>query len=64
MDPSGFYFVWRTGTNQHNVSAPSLPSGVQYAVQLCSPATGQLGLKLTDSKLRDKEFEEIDFDLP
>ncbi len=52
VDSSGFYFVRRTGITQHNVSAPSLPPGVQYAVQLCSPATGQLGLKLTDSKVR------------
>ena len=62
VDTNGFYYIWRSGLSQTNTNAPSLPSGVQYAVQLCNGAT-QVGLKSIDSKLRDKEFEQVDFDL-
>ena len=60
IDANGFYYIWRSGTDQHNSNANSLPSGVQYAVQLCDGST-QLGLTTIDSKLRDQEFEQIDF---
>jgi MBG domain-containing protein/Big-like domain-containing protein/Kelch motif protein/galactose oxidase-like protein len=59
VDGNGFYYVWRTGSDQHIV-APNLPSGVQYAVQLCN-GSSQIGVQRIDSKLRDKEFEQIDF---
>jgi len=58
VDATGFYYIWRTGMNQHNNTAPSLPSGMQYAVQLCS-GSSQLGLKMIDSKLGNKEFEQV-----
>ena len=59
VDANGFYYIWRTGSDQHIV-APNLPSGVQYAIQLCNGPT-QVGLKTTDSKLHEKEFEQVDF---
>jgi hypothetical protein len=59
IDTNGFYYIWRTGTDQHIV-APNLPSGVQYAAQLCNGST-QLALQIIDSKLREKEFEQLDF---
>jgi hypothetical protein len=63
VDANGFYYLWRSGSNQSNMTAPSLPSGVQYAVQLCN-GTSQIDLKTTDNKLRDKELEQVDFELP
>ena len=60
VDANGFYYIWRSGADQHSSNANSLPSGVQYAVQLCDGST-QLGLTTIDSKLRDQEFEQIDF---
>jgi hypothetical protein len=62
VDAEGFYFIWRTGEDQVTV-APNLPSGVQYAVQLCDTAGNQLGLRTTERKLQEREFEQIDFDL-
>jgi hypothetical protein len=62
VDTNGFYYVSRTGTDQHSASAPSLPSGVKYAVQLCNGVT-PLAVQTLDGRLGDKEFEEIDFDL-
>ncbi len=65
VDANGFYYIWRAGMNQQNSNANSLPSGVQYAVQLCDGSSqNQLGLTSIDSRLRDQEFEQIDFDLP
>ena len=61
VDANGFYYIWRSGVSQSSSTAPSLPSGVQYAVQLCNGAT-QIGLKTIDSRLREKEFEQVDFD--
>ncbi|MGN6717874.1 MAG: hypothetical protein ACTHLX_10830 [Candidatus Binatia bacterium] len=60
VDANGFYYIWRSGADQQNSNANSLPSGVQYAVQLCDGST-QLGLTSIDSKLREQEFEQIDF---
>ena len=60
VDSNGFYYIWRSGLNQSSSTAPSLPSGVQYAVQLCNSST-QIGLKTTDNRLRDKELEQVDF---
>jgi Big-like domain-containing protein/MBG domain-containing protein/Kelch motif protein/galactose oxidase-like protein len=60
IDANGFYYIWRSGADQHNSNANSLPSGVQYAVQLCDGST-QLGLTSMDSKLREQEFEQVDF---
>jgi hypothetical protein len=62
LDP-GFYFIWRTGLlNDDQGQSDLLPSGVQYAVQLCNGTT-QLGpIKTTDSKLHSQEFEQVDFD--
>jgi len=60
VDANGFYYIWRSGADQQNSNANSLPSGVQYAVQLCNGST-QLGLTSIDSKLREQEFEQIDF---
>jgi hypothetical protein len=40
-----------------------LPSGVQYAIRVCNGSS--LGIKTTDSKLHDHEFDKVDFyDLP
>jgi len=63
VDTNGFYYLWRSGSNQASMTAPSLPSGVQYAVQLCNGST-QVGLNTTDNRLRDKELEQVDFELP
>ncbi len=60
IDENGFYYIWRTGTNQHIV-APNLPSGMQYAVQLCNGST-PIAIKTIDSRLSDKEFEQVDFE--
>ena len=60
VDANGFYYIWRSGADQQNSNANSLPSGVQYSVQLCDGST-QLGLTSIDSKLREQEFEQIDF---
>ena len=62
VDTNSFYYVSRTGTDQHSASAPSLPAGVKYAVQLCNGLT-PLAVQTLDSRLGDKEFEEIDFDV-
>jgi hypothetical protein len=63
VDETGFFFIWRSGTLSDTAGQTSLlPSGVQYAVQLCNGAS-QLGpIKTTDSKLHNQEFEQIDFD--
>jgi subtilisin family serine protease len=63
VDATGFYFIWRTGMlNDTQGQQNLLPSGVQYAVQLCN-GTAQLGpIKTTDNKLHNQEFEQVDFD--
>jgi hypothetical protein len=63
VDSTGFYFIWRIGTFSDDPGQTNLlPSGVQYAVQLCNGAT-QLGpIKTTDNKLHNQEFEQVDFD--
>ncbi len=39
-DANGFYFIYRTGTNQYAWASPTLPAGVKYAVQLCNTGPG------------------------
>ncbi len=66
VDATGFYFIWRTGSsdNQNAIAPGLLPSDVQYAIQVCNDGSS-LGIKTTDSKLHDHEFEQVDFyDLP
>jgi len=63
-DANGFYFVYRTGTNQSTWASPNLPSGVRYAVQLCNAGVQVAPIQTLDSRLGEKEFEEIDFYLP
>jgi hypothetical protein len=58
---NGFYYIWRTGTDQRSSTAPSLPDGAQYTVQLCNGGT-QVGVAAIDHKLKAKEFEQIDFE--
>jgi hypothetical protein len=63
VDSTGFYFIWRTGTDSDSMGTTNLlPSGVQYAVQLCNGGTPLGPIKTTDSKLHDKEFVQVDFD--
>jgi len=59
----GFYYVWKAGTDQTSMAAPALPSQVQYYVQLCN-GSNPARLARLDTKLKDKEFEEINFALP
>jgi hypothetical protein len=61
VDENGFYYIWRTGLNQDDPRAPSLPTGVRYAVQVCD-GPNQVALRLTENKLHEKEFEQVDFD--
>ena len=63
-DANGFYFVFRTGTNQSTWASPNLPSGVTYAVQLCNAGVQVAPVQTLDHKLGPKEFEEIDFEIP
>jgi hypothetical protein len=61
VDSTGFYFVWRRGLLSDTAGTSDLlPANVRYAVQLCNGAS-QRGLKLVDNKLREKEFEQLDF---
>jgi subtilisin family serine protease len=63
VDLTGFYFIWRTGAlNDAAGQANLLPSGVQYAVQLCNGATQVGPIKATENKLHNQEFEQVDFD--
>jgi hypothetical protein len=60
----GFFFIWRTGDNQANNSAPTLPSGVQYTVVLCGTASSVENARYTlANKLGNQEFNEVDFRL-
>jgi hypothetical protein len=63
-DANGFYFVYRTGTNQSTWASPNLPSGVTYAVQVCNAGVQVAPVQTLDHKLGAQEFEEIDFKIP
>lgn len=63
-DANGFYFIYRAGIQQNNWATPNLPSGVQYAVQLCNAGVQAAPVQTLDHRLGGQEFEEIDFDLP
>ena len=63
-DANGFYFIYRTGTNQNTWASPNLPSGVRYAVQLCNGTVQAAPVQTLDHRLGEKEFAEADFDLP
>jgi hypothetical protein len=63
VDLTGFYFIWRTGMlNDTQGQVNLLPSGVQYAIQLCNGTTQVGPIKTTENKLRNQEFEQVDFD--
>jgi hypothetical protein len=61
----GFYFIWRTGSDQSSLStAALLSSGVQYAVLLCNGSSGPAAAHLLQNKLNNQDFDEVDFALP
>jgi hypothetical protein len=65
VHPDGFYFIWRTGSDQsYQASAALLPSGVQYTVLLCSGSSGPVATQMLPNKLNNQEFNEVDFALP
>ena len=60
----GFYFVWKTPdvASQSNANAPDLPSGVRYAVEVCSvDSPTPIAARLMSDTLNNKEFDEENF---
>jgi hypothetical protein len=55
----GFYFIWKTGTDQVN-GTTVLPSGTKYYVTICYNG-GISSARYIDHKLDNKEFDEEDF---
>jgi hypothetical protein len=61
----GFWFVWKKGSNQGNLSAPDLPSKVQYSLVVCDNAAtpAAVATRTMAGKMPDKEFDQEDFRL-
>jgi hypothetical protein len=56
----GFYFIWKTGTDQAN-GTTLLPSGTKYYVVVCSTQQPTPSGRYIDHQLGNKEFDEEDF---
>jgi hypothetical protein len=61
----GFWFVWKKGADQGNLSAPELPSKVQYTMVVCDNAASPAAVasRTMTGKMPDKEFDQEDFRL-
>jgi hypothetical protein len=65
VSADGFYFIWKTGSDQGNAAAPSLPSKVTYSIVVCdkSPTPASVAVRTMANKMPDKEFSQEDFRL-
>jgi hypothetical protein len=56
----GFYFIYKTGSNQTDANPSNLPSGIRYYTGVCNGTTLTYA-RYIDHKLANKEFDEEDF---
>ena len=58
----GFYFIWKSGSDQSAANPSNLSSGVKFYDGVCSTPVGSFSAaRYIDHKLSNKEFDEEDF---